>query len=99
MYVPPIDSVLPVQLPSETVRARVEFLINDDEIVVELTNKPMAKTHNYDLGEFVKCRRTRDPIFGESWVAGEKIPVRPEEMIVEPAPKPVRERVASLGLK
>jgi hypothetical protein len=67
MFIPSVGSFLVVSLPGETMRAKVDRVVNRNTVLVTL-GQPMAKSHAYRLGEVVACRRTPAREFGnETW--------------------------------
>lgn len=69
MFMPKVDDLLTIQLPGEKIRATVKRIIDNDAILVELTYMPMAKSHQFKIGDVVACRRVQNVLWGESWVA------------------------------
>lgn len=67
-YHPVEDSYIIVQLPNERLRAIIRRVVNDDAIIVEVVSIPLARTHNYQRGDYVACRRI-DTSLGEIWEA------------------------------
>lgn len=67
MFVPEVDTLLVVHLPGEITRATVRRVVNDNTVLAELTGMPMAKSHNYRLGDLVAARRVRGTFGGEHW--------------------------------
>jgi hypothetical protein len=64
-YTPKVDEQLVVDLPGERLRATCRQVTGDDEIVVELTTMPMAKSHMHKLGERVHAVRGRTELTNE----------------------------------
>ena len=95
---PSEDVYIIVQLPSERLRAIIRRVVTDDAVIVELTSIPLARTHNYQRGDYVACRR-KDTALGEIWeaVAEHKISIeqvaKKEEKAVK-AVKPKKKKVA-----
>lgn len=82
-FVPQVDGDLTVVLPGETMRAVVIRVVDRNTVIVKI-GQPMTKTHNFQLGDLVGCRRTSG-LLGESWQA---IEVRPALPDLTPAPAP-----------
>lgn len=54
-----VGQKIPVNLPSEIVRAEVIEVMSDNEVRVSLTvQAPMAKSHSFKIGDVVSCRRS-----------------------------------------
>lgn len=77
MFTPNVGTFLVISLPGETMRAKVDRVVNRNTVLVTL-GQPMAKSHNYRLGDMVACRRTPAKEFGgETWDAIETPPAPP----------------------
>lgn len=73
MFTPIIDSYLTIDLPGEKLRALVKKVINNNKIILQLTNQPLAKSHTYRKDDFVACIR-KEGMFGEMWEVVESKP-------------------------
>lgn len=90
IYTPAAGSYLTICLPGEIMRALVDRVVTRNTVIVTL-GQPMAKSHNYRLGDIVACRRTPAPEFGsETWNAVEIAKAPPE---IPPEPRaPVKRK-------
>lgn len=69
IYTPAAGSYLTISLPGEFMRAQVDRVVSRNTVICTL-GQPMAKSHNYRLGDVVACRRTPAPELGtETWNA------------------------------
>lgn len=75
-YMPEEDKYLIVQLPNERLRAIIRRVVTNDAVIVEITSVPLTRTHDYQKGDYVACRRKKND-FGEVWesVAEQKISI------------------------
>lgn len=91
-YHPQEDSYLIVQLPNERLRAMIRRVVTDDAVIVELTSVPLARTHAYQRGDYVACRRKLTDL-GEIWeaVAEQKISL---EQVAEKVAAPKKKKAA-----
>lgn len=56
-FVPEVDSFLTVQLPGEVMRCRVDRVIDDDTVIVEISSVPMSRQHLFRKGDKTGGRR------------------------------------------
>ena len=103
-YFPQEDSYLIVQLPNERLRAIIRRVVTEDAVIVEITSIPLSRTHTYQKGDYVACRRTVTD-FGDVWqsVAEQRISVdQVAQTIAEPEVKTVvkkTKKMASVKVK
>ncbi len=76
-----IDSSITIEVPGERIRGTVVDVISADKIIVELTNLPLSKSHDYKQGNFVECHLESN-VLGNAWTAKHKMN-RVEEIIEE----------------
>lgn len=67
-YIPQEETYIVVQLPGEKLRAMIKRVVTEDAIIVELTSVPLAKSHTYQRGDYIACRRQKTSL-GEEWEA------------------------------
>jgi hypothetical protein len=67
IYIPAPGSQLVVNLPNETMRAKVTKVVNRDLVLVEI-GQPLVRTHHYRKGDIIACRREWGEL-GEYWEA------------------------------
>jgi hypothetical protein len=85
-HAPREGQMLVVDLPGERLRTEVVRVVNPDVVIVELAWQPMAKTHQYGLGDMVPVRRDHGPLGEEVWRAFRPQPSA-EIPVIKPRPK------------
>ena len=95
---PAVGDQLTVKLPGEILRCVVDSVIDDDRLIVEIASTPMARTHNYRLGDKTGVRRRMEygTYFWEALDDRDFIANRSPTEYLSPVMKPVitEEKVA-----
>ena len=75
-YYPTEDAYLIVQLPNERLRGIIRRVVTEDAVIVEIMSIPLSRTHTYQRGDYVACRR-KDTALGDVWetVAEQRISI------------------------
>jgi hypothetical protein len=54
---PVVGDNLTVKLPGEIMRCKVDRVIDENRVIVEISTSPMARTHHYRMGDRTGARR------------------------------------------
>jgi hypothetical protein len=54
---PVVGSMITVRLPGEIMRCRVDRIIDDNRVIIEINSAPMSRSHQYRMGDNTGARR------------------------------------------
>ena len=75
-----LDSVITIEVPGERIRGTIVDVVAHNEIIVQLTNLPLSKGHEFKQGDFVRCNLEND-VLGRMWVG--KCKVKKQDEVIE----------------